>query len=117
MIRTLASIAVACSLLAAPAAARAEEHGKATFLLTSTHTPEQCLSALDTMAAKNQKLLSKMEWGCKSGDHSGYAFVEAADEKAAIAMLPEEGRANAKATKVTKFTPQMLKDIHKQMGK
>ena len=114
------SVAVAALValsLSVPARAEDKGGGNNTYLVTTTHTPEQCLAALDEMAAKDPKLLSKMEWGCKSGDHSGYAFVEAKDEKAALAQLPETNRATAKAIAVTKFSPAQLKAIHEKMGK
>jgi len=112
----LASIAVAAALCLVPTGAEAGQ-GKSTFLVTTTHTPEQCLAALDEMGAKNKKLLSQMEWGCKAGDHTGYAFLQAADGQAAMGMLPEKNRATAKAVKVTKYTPKQLAEIHKMMGK
>ena len=112
----LASFVAAAALCLVPAGARAEAQ-KSTFLVTTTHTAEQCLAALDELNAKAQKLLAKIDWGCMAGDHTGYAFVSAVDGKAAIAKLPEINRATAKAVKVTKFTPEMLADIHKKMGK
>jgi hypothetical protein len=114
------SVAVAALValsLSVPVRAEDKGGGNHTYLVTTTHTPEECLAALDEMAAKDPKLLSKMEWGCKSGDHSGYAFVEAKDEKAALAQLPEANRATAKAVAVTKFTPAQLKAVHEKMGK
>lgn len=115
------SILGALLLLPAGSASAAEKAAKGggnqTYLVTTTHTPEQCLQALDEMAAKNKKMLGNMEWGCKSGDHTGYAFVKAASEEQALAQLPETNRATAKAVMVTKFTPEQLAAIHKQMGK
>ncbi len=115
-------VAAAVLSLALSSAARADEHAKSggdakTYLVTTTHTPEQCLAALDELAAKDPKMLGKMEWGCMSGDHTGYAFVQAKDEKAALEQLPATNRASAKAVAVTKFTPAQLKAIHEKMGK
>ncbi len=104
----IACVALFIAMPAAPA------DGGKRYLITTTHTPEQCLAALDEMAAENKALLDKMQWGCKSGDHTGYAFVDAADEKAALAMVPPANRATAKATMVTKFTPEQLKKIHEK---
>ena len=87
------------------------------YLVTTTHTPEQCLSALDEMAAKSKKTLSKMQWGCLAGDHTGYMFVDVADQESALKVLPASARANAKAVEVTKFTPKQLKKIHAKMDK
>jgi delta 1-pyrroline-5-carboxylate dehydrogenase len=95
----------------------APKEGKKSFLVKTTHTPEQCLAALDEMAAKDKKLLAKMDWGCMSGDHSGYVIVQAADEKGALAMLPEANRATATAEMVTKFTPEQIKKIHEKVDK
>lgn len=69
------------------------------------------------MAAKDKVLLAKMDWGCMSGDHTGYVIVQAADEKAALAKLPEANRATATAEMVTKFTPEQIKKIHEKMDK
>ncbi len=117
---SLAAVAVLSLALSSPVSA--DDHAKKgggaqTFLVTTTHTPEQCLAALDEMAAKDPKMLGHMEWGCKAGDHTGYAFVQAKDEKAALDKLPPTNRGTAKATPVTKFTPAQLKSIHEKMGK
>jgi hypothetical protein len=40
----------------------------------------------------------------------------AADEKAALAMVPESERANAKTQRVSKFTPKEAAEIHKKMA-
>lgn len=113
----IAVAALVALTVSQPARAEDKGGGKNTYLVTTTHTPEQCLAALDEMAAKEPKLLSKMEWGCKAGDHTGYAFVQAKDENAALAQLPEANRAAAKAVAVTKFSPAQLKAIHEKMNK
>ena len=117
MTRLIPMLAVALSL-SAGGSARADDHkdsGTKNYLVTTTHTPEQCLAALDEMALKNQQLLSKVEWGCMSGDHTGYVFISAKTEQEALAKLPEVNRTTAKAEQVTKFTPQQLKSIHAKM--
>jgi hypothetical protein len=86
------------------------------FHLTMPHTAEQCLAALDNMATKDKKLFEKTDWGCKYGDHTGYVTVAAADEKAALAMVPEPERANAKTQQVSKFTPKEAGEIHKKVA-
>jgi hypothetical protein len=115
------AVAALLSLSLAPPARAAEsaksKGGMQTYLVTTTHTPEQCLAALDEVAAKEPKMLDKIEWGCNSGDHTGYAFVQAKDEHAALEKLPETNRATAKAVPVTKFTRAQLKAIHDKMGK
>lgn len=83
------------------------------FQVVSSHTPENCLKVLDEVSAKNPKLLSKFDWGCMAGDHTGYAVVEAKDEAAARAMLPA-GMQDAKIVKLNKFTTAQIKSFHEK---
>jgi hypothetical protein len=117
MTRFIPMLAVALALSAGGSALADDHKDSATknFLVTTTHTPEQCLAALDEMAQKNAKLLSKVEWGCASGDHTGYVFISAKTEQEALSKLPEANRATARAVQVTTFTPQQLKSIHAKM--
>jgi hypothetical protein len=92
------------------ARATASEH----YLIQTTHTPEECVAALSTMAEQDKKLLAKTDWGCLSGDHTGYVVVEAASEQAARDMLPEKMRASAKVIKVNKFTPKEIASFHQK---
>ena len=89
---------------AAPAAAKSE------FLIISPHTPEECMTALEQ--AETLGSLSKFEWGCKGGDHTAYAFVQAASAEDALKLVPENVRAQARAVKVNKFTPAEIKSMH-----
>jgi hypothetical protein len=84
------------------------------YLIESTHKPEDCVAALDTMVEQDKKLLAKMEWGCLSGDHTGYVIVDAASEQDARDKLPETLRANAKVVKLNKFTPKEIASFHKK---
>jgi hypothetical protein len=84
------------------------------FLIEAPHTPADCLAVLDTMAEQDKKLLAKTDWGCMSGDHTGYVVVEAENEQAARALLPEKMRASAKVIKLNKFTPKEIASFHKQ---
>ncbi len=107
----------AVGLLLAPLGVHGAEKaakGKQHFHLTMPHTSEQCLAALDNMATKDKKLFEKTDWGCKYGDHTGYVTVAASDEEAALAMVPESERAEAKAQQVGKFTPKEAAEIHKK---
>jgi hypothetical protein len=84
------------------------------YLIEATHTPADCLAVLDTMAEQDKKLLAKTDWGCMSGDHTGYVVVEADSEQAARALLPEKMRASAKVIKVSKFTPKEIAALHQK---
>jgi hypothetical protein len=88
---------------------------KSKYMVIVSHTPEQCLTQLDEISAKGADLLNKFEWGCKSGDHTGYALIESESESAVKNMLPIDAHKNMKIVKVDRFTQEDLAAIHKQM--
>jgi hypothetical protein len=96
-------------VLSAPRALASER-----YLIETSHKPEDCVKALDTMAEQDKKLLSKMDWGCLSGDHTGYVIVDAASEQDARAKLPDALRADAKIVKLNKFTPKEIASFHQK---
>ncbi len=85
----------------------------AKYMIESPHTEEGCQSALDEVLAIGPELLAKFDWGCMSGDHTGWAILEAASESAARNMLPAAQRINARVVKVSKFTPEQVRAAHK----
>jgi hypothetical protein len=82
------------------------------YMIESPHTPEECLAVMDDVA--KTKGLSAWSWGCMDGNHTAYRMVQAKDEAAALAMVPESVRGKAHAYKVGKMTPAMLASAHKQ---
>ncbi len=87
------------------------------YLVTTKHSPDQCLAVLDEMAAKTKYTLGKMRWGCMAGDHTGYMFVDAIDEQDALKFLSPMARATAKVEEVQKITPRRLKALHASLSK
>jgi hypothetical protein len=109
---------VAASFVSFALPAGAAEEGKAAggkgkYLVTATHTPEECLASIDEVA-KDKKLLDKAEWGCMAGDHTLYLTTQADSPEAAVKMLPERERENAKAVKLTKLTVAQIKKFHEE---
>ena len=84
------------------------------YFVESKHTPEECLRALDEILAKGPDVLSKVEWGCMAGDHTGYSIVEARSETDALANVPAFLRGKARAVKLTKFTPEQIRTFHEK---
>lgn len=83
-----------------------------TYLIESKHTNEDCLKALDEIVAHNRQLLDKCWMGCSTGNHTGWAAVEAQNESEARNMLPNNLRQNARVTEVSKFTPEQIQSFH-----
>ena len=88
--------------------------GEKTFLIVTSHTPEECLLSLDAVVDETPKLLDEVEWGCAAGVHKGWLFVNAVDEAGARKMLPSSMREEAKITPVGKFTADQIRSYHKK---
>jgi hypothetical protein len=87
------------------------------YFVQTTHTPDQCLNNLNEMKGKGDAYLSKFEFGCMSGNHTGYAFLEGTSEQNVREMLPKDAQANAKILKVDKFTVAQVENLHKEQKK
>lgn len=84
----------------------------ARYLLTCAHTPEECVADLDSLVGHSKELLNRFEWGCKAGEHVGWAVVEAGNDATARMMLPTNIRAKAGVRLVNKFTPEDIQSFH-----
>lgn len=51
-------------------------------------------------------------YGCKGGDHTGYAIVEARSISEALFRVPDFLQDKACVSKVDKFTPGEIKSLH-----
>src|SRR2546426_10403072 len=97
-----------------PAAhAKAAKPAMSMFVIESPHTAEECMNVMDEVNKAGPKELASWHWGCEAGNHTGYRMVMAADENAALAMVPADIRAKAHAYKVSKMTPAELEAAHK----
>lgn len=83
-----------------------------TYLIKFPHSAENCLATLDKISKDSPELLNKIEWGCKSGDHTGYMIVDSKNEVSALQMIPSSLRSEAKAEKLDKFTMAEIKALH-----
>lgn len=82
------------------------------YYVESKHTPEECLRALDEILAKGPDALSRVDWGCMAGDHTGYSIVEARSEADALATVPAFLRGKARAVRLNRFTPEQIRSFH-----
>jgi hypothetical protein len=83
------------------------------FLIESPHTKEECLKALDETREKGPKALAAWSWGCKAGEHCGYAILEAETEADARAQVPGVVRAKARLHPVTPITEREIEQYHR----
>ncbi|MFI5252827.1 MAG: hypothetical protein ACHQQQ_10390 [Bacteroidota bacterium] len=91
--------------------------GTSKYIVITTHTEAECMNTLDKMSSDNKAFLGKTWFGCMSGDHTGYTIIDAKDEDAVKAMLPDDVKDKAKIVKVGMFTPSQIKKMHAEMEK
>jgi hypothetical protein len=86
------------------------------YVIRSDHTAEGCLQTLDEVLALGPDALASYDFGCAVGDHSNhtcYTTVEAEDAVAALALLPQRVRAEARVVEVGKFKPEQILSFHR----
>ena len=83
------------------------------FLIESPHTKEECLKALDETLERGPKNLAAWSWGCKAGEHCGYAMLEADTEAQAREQVPRVVRAKARIHPVSAITEREIEQFHR----
>jgi hypothetical protein len=85
----------------------------ARYVIESPHKPEEYLKALDEELARGNDVLDKFEFGCKAGEHTGYALVDANTGNDALnKYVPNFIQEKARIVEVGEFTPEMIKLFH-----
>jgi hypothetical protein len=82
------------------------------YLIGTSHTPEECLQALDQILDRVPDILAKFDWGCMTGDHTGWAVIEAESRSALEDKLPSSMLDRARIVEVGKFTPEQIRSFH-----
>lgn len=75
------------------------------YLITSSHTAEECTMAVKHFMQYHAGFLTHFEWGCYDNDHHAYAFVEADSHEEAKMAVPPLFRDKAKVIKVKHLKP------------
>jgi hypothetical protein len=78
------------------------------FLIESPHDAEDCKKVVKSVYALGY--LYNCDWGCQGGVHTAWVTIEAENESQALLVVPPVLRAKARATKLAKFDPEIVKD-------
>jgi hypothetical protein len=84
------------------------------YLLMFPHTSESCLATLDKISGDSPELLNKIDWGCKSGDHTGYIILDGKNEADVLQMIPTALRSSTKVEQVNKFSMTDIEALHQK---
>ena len=82
------------------------------YLIETSHTPEECLQALDQVLDRGPDILAKFDWGCMAGDHTGWAVIEAESKSGVREKVPPSIVDKARIVEVGKFTPEQIRSFH-----
>ena len=80
------------------------------YLVTIPHTMEDCLRVLQQIEAIGT--ITHFDWGCKDGDHTGWAVIEADNKAEAMMVVPTIQRSKAQVIKLTRFNPEEIRGMH-----
>jgi len=81
------------------------------YLVESHHTPQECMTTLDKMSQKPE-IFQRFEWGCHSGEHTGWAIVQGTNETTVRNMIPADMEQKTKVIQVEKYTPEEIRQMH-----
>lgn len=80
------------------------------YIVIIPHTNADCLAVLKQVEAIGA--ITHFEWGCKDGDHTGWAVIEASNKGEALMSVPTFQRSKAHVVKLTSFTPEDIRSMH-----
>ena len=78
------------------------------FLVVSPHTDEDCSKVVKLTLAAGY--LTHFYWGCKAGDHCGYAMLEADNEHEALLSVPTLIRNKSTAKEISQYDPRVVEN-------
>ena len=82
------------------------------FLIEVPHAgdKESCMRAIQTFLKSGSHFVTNAEWGCTDGEHKAWMIVEIENKAEAKRILPPHYRANAKITRISKFTRKQMEE-------
>jgi len=83
------------------------------FLVSLSHSKEDCLKAVDEASKVGEEFLTNCDWGCVGGDHTCYRIMVGEDEAEVQKMLPAAWK-GARIVKLVKFTAEQVRSFHRE---
>ena len=80
------------------------------YIVIIPHTLEECKQSLKQIESIGT--ITHFEWGCKDGDHTGWAMIEADSKAEAMLSVPTIQRRKARVIKLNRFEPEDVRGMH-----
>ena len=80
------------------------------FIVIIPHTSEECVQALQQIESIGA--ITHFDWGCKDGEHTGWAIIEADNKAEAMLTVPTIQRRKARVFKLNHFSSEDVQAMH-----
>lgn len=83
------------------------------YLIEISHEDEYaaCVRALHAIEKFGSHLVTRADWGCKDGIHSGWLIAELNNREEALLMVPPEFRQEARVVELNQFTKEEISSL------
>ena len=81
------------------------------YMVISPHTSTDCADVLKQFLYIGY--ITHFDWGCGDGDHTGYAIIEAQNEKEASLVVPPTQREKTRVIHLKKYSPEEVLKFHR----
>lgn len=78
------------------------------FLIESPHEAGDCKNLIKSIYALGY--MHNCDWGCDAGVHTAWLIIEAENKSQALLVVPPMLRSKARAIKLVKFDPEIVKE-------
>lgn len=82
------------------------------YMVEMSHTLRECAWALKTLHDQGPSFLAQFDWGCRDGEHIGWAIVEAENKFHAQELVPRILRPKTRIVELCQFTPEQVQMLH-----
>jgi hypothetical protein len=73
-----------------------------------------CSRVIQIFQQTGSHWVTHADWGCKDGNHKAWLVLDAEDKDEARMVVPAQFRADARITRLTKFTTDQIDSFLKQ---
>ncbi len=82
------------------------------YLVEQEHTSEQCMKALDQFEQSSPEMLDRCYFGCGSGDHTAFCFVESTAKSEAEKFCSSDFGGDCRVIPVEQYSAEKIRSFH-----
>jgi hypothetical protein len=78
--------------------------------------PMSCIKAIRVFLETGSHFLTNAEWGCMDGEHKAWFIIDVDTKEEARNIVPHVFRADAKITKLSRFSMEEVNEMMREHG-